>query len=359
MNTDFIPALFSHNHASNIMPVRNGDILCAWFSGTREGRSDISIVISRLKPGSSKWSEPLVLSDDPERSEQNPVLFETPDGKLWLIYTAQESIYQDTAVVRYRTSGDNGHTWSMPDTLFDRPGTFVRQPPVILDSGELLLPIYYSLKSDEGFMGKDYSAVKITSDNGTTWKEYEIRESAGLVHMCPVKLPNGSILGFFRSRKADSIYISKSADNGKTWTRPVRTILPNNNSSIQCTRLNNGHMAIVYNNTNAETSPPENNIPPWFDKSDMESTVNLDKGLGNAVWGVDRVPLSIAVSEDDGKTWPYRRDIETGENYGIKPEFSYPSIKQTNDDRIHITYTCLRKSIKYISFTEGWVTGRK
>ena len=32
------------------------------------------------QPGSDRWSEPVRLSDDPTRSEQNPILFPAPDG---------------------------------------------------------------------------------------------------------------------------------------------------------------------------------------------------------------------------------------------------------------------------------------
>ena len=73
--------------------------------------------------------------DDPTRSEQNPILFPAPDGRLWLLWTAQISGNQDTAIVRRRISTDNGRTWGPIETLFDRVGTsgvFVRHPPAVL-----------------------------------------------------------------------------------------------------------------------------------------------------------------------------------------------------------------------------------
>ena len=57
------------------MPLKSGDILCVWFSGTQEGMADISIYLSRLKKGEAEWSVPVKLSEDPTTSEQNPVLF--------------------------------------------------------------------------------------------------------------------------------------------------------------------------------------------------------------------------------------------------------------------------------------------
>jgi predicted neuraminidase len=84
-----------------------------------------------------------------------------------------------------------------------------------------------------------------------------------------------------------------------------------------------------------------------------------------AFWGTPRAPLTIAVSEDEGKTWPHMRDLETGDGYcltnnskeGLNREYSYPSIKQTKDGMIHITYTYFRQYIKYVCITEDWVRG--
>lgn len=59
------------------------------------------------------------------------------------------------------------------------------------------------------------------------------------------------MLALFRSRFADSIYSSRSIDNGRTWSEPEPTELPNNNSSIQFTALQDGTLALVYNHMNA------------------------------------------------------------------------------------------------------------
>ncbi|WP_208587718.1 sialidase family protein [Gracilibacillus suaedae] len=352
-----IPVLYPHNHASNLHVLDNGDILCVWFSGSREGKPDISIMCSRLKKGEQDWSKPTVLSDDFERSEQNPILFQNTNGELWLIYTAQNAVHQESSVVRYRVSNDDGHTWSEIKTLFDKPGTFVRHKPVILDNGELVLPAYYSLKSRTGFLGNDFSVIKISHDHGKTWTEHEIKGSKGLVHMSIVPDHTGHLVGFFRSRKADYIYRSISKDGGRTWTTPTQTELMNNNSSIQATRLKNGKLAIVFNNINAQLAPPKENRPPWFDKSDMDK-VGVDKNVKEqaSIWGVIRAPLTVALSNDDGETWNYKKNIMTKEDVSeIHPEFSYPSIKQTDEGSIHITFTYLRKYIKHVVVTEDWI----
>ena len=368
-----LPTLSAQNHASNIMPLSNGDLLCAWFSGTQEGMKDISIYTARLKAGADQWSDLRKMSEDPERSEQNPVLFPAPDGKLWLMWTAQKSGNQDTAIIRYRISADQGRTWGGIDTLFDKPGTFVRQPVVVLRNGDWLLPVFYCVtKLGEKWVGDhDCSAVKISTDAGKTWSEHAVPDSNGCVHMNIVQLASGELVAVFRSRWADSIYMSRSTDNGRTWLAPWPTQLPNNNSSIQCTCLANGHLAMVFNNISATESTDrraslydeiEDDEPAQAAADgDAEKTTTGKK----AFWGTPRSPMTLAVSEDAGKTWPYIRDLEIGDGYcmtnnskeKLNREYSYPSIKQGADGLLHITYTYFRQYIKYVRVAEEWVRG--
>jgi predicted neuraminidase len=56
-----------------------------------------------------------------------------------------------------------------------------------------------------------------------------------------------------------------------------------------------------------------------------------------------RTPLSLLVSEDNGETWPLRMDLETGPG-----EYSYPSIIQASDGRVHVVYTWRRERIQHV-----------
>ena len=68
------PGKYSTAHAPALLELENGDRLCAWFAGSFEGSKDISIVCARWENGSDHWSEPVQVSYDSERSEQNPSL---------------------------------------------------------------------------------------------------------------------------------------------------------------------------------------------------------------------------------------------------------------------------------------------
>jgi len=364
-----LPAPCVQSHAANLMVLHNGDLGCVWFGGTQEGLSDISVWFSRLPRRASEWSTPVKLSDDATRSEQNPILFSAPDGRLWLIHTAQKSGNQDTALVRCRVSQDNGQTWGPTETLFDAQGVFVRQPVVVADNGDWLLGVFHC-RTEPGakWVGdNDDSAVRISTDQGKTWSEVPVPESTGCVHMSIVKGRRG-LLAFFRSRWADNVYMSRSTDQGRTWSRPVPTSLPNNNSSIQVTRLANGHLAIVYNDISAAQAT-ERRVSLYDEIEDdepgaTEASITAPAGR-TAFWGTPRAPMTIAISADDGETWPWKRNLEVGDGYCMtnnsadqrNREYSYPSILQTEDGAIHIAYTVWRQKIRYVRVREEWVTG--
>lgn len=84
-----IPNPWKSCHAPDLLELENGDLLCCWFAGSREGNADISIAVARLPADAEQWEQPVIVSDDPTRSEQNPSLFQNPNGDIWLMYTAQ------------------------------------------------------------------------------------------------------------------------------------------------------------------------------------------------------------------------------------------------------------------------------
>jgi len=100
---------------------------------------------------------------------------------------------------------------------------------------------------------------------------------------------------------------SWSQDAGRTWSPMTATSLPNPNSGLDAVTLADGRQLLVYNHTTT-----------------------------------GRSPLDLAVSSD-GKTWTLALVLEDRPG-----EFSYPAVIQTRDGRVHITYTCLRQTIKHV-----------
>ena len=294
-----IPNQFASVHAADLLELPNGDLLACWFAGSDEGNADISIAVARLKAGESTWSRGEIVSDDPSRSEQNPSLFLTPDGEIWLMYTAQTSRtpehnphfnLQYTAEIRRKISTDNGDTWGPTETMFSRPGSFCRQKIQVLSNGRWVFGNWICFP-DETRCGSDITVVQISDDQGKTWREVEMPDSAGRVHANLIETAPGELTALLRSRFADNIYISYSKNYGDSWTAPVRTCLPNNNSSISAVRLQSGCLALIYN------------------------AVRFNDDTSRTVWPHQRCPVTFALSEDNGKTWPFKRIIEMGEGF--------------------------------------------
>ena len=82
-------------HAGTITQLHDGRLLAAWFAGTREGASDVEIVMSSLAPGDSDWSIPTSIATREQTAEElnryiaklgNPILFADSRGRVWLFY---------------------------------------------------------------------------------------------------------------------------------------------------------------------------------------------------------------------------------------------------------------------------------
>lgn len=368
------------NHAANLCELPNGDLLCVWFSGTQEGMADISIYLARLPAGGTVWSLPEKMSDDPEHSEQNPVLFIAPDRKIWLLWTSQTAGNQDSAIVMHRVSEDGGFTWTQPLLLIGKPGTFVRQPVIVNAAGEWLLPVFHCryIPGQKWVGDADYSGVMVSKDGGKTWKERIVPGSLGCVHMNIVPLGNDRFAAFFRSRWADFVHRSASEDGGKTWSQPVALNIPNNNSSIQCVRLTGGQpggqrLALVYNDNSAagakarreslydeiEDAPAAPNAAEQkanFVAPENEEDQPPPPDGRKAFWGAPRAPLSLAFSDDEGLSWTKAVNLEEGDGFCLtnnskdakNREFSYPSIVCGRDGALHVAYTYFRQRIKYM-----------
>lgn len=335
-------------HAPALLETRKGTMLSCWFAGTYEGGADINVVVSRLPQGGDHWEEPINISNENDFSDQNPSLFLAPNGEIWCMYTSQlgrqpgKDNMQYTAVVKKQISNDDGLTWSAPETVFDEPGTFSRQPIQILSNGRWIYGNWICTDSEAGLSG-DPTAFRISDDQGKTWKKVEMPHSNGRVHANVVELENGHLLSFMRSRQADWIYRSESKDFGDTWTVPEPTVLPNNNSSISAIKLISGRICIAYNHSCAPKS--------WTQKG---------------AWPGLRCPVTIALSEDEGRTFPLIRNIERGEGYcgdenkGSNLQYEYPYIMQAKDGMLHLAYAYkTRIGVKWVKLSEEDVIGKR
>ncbi len=365
----YLPSPMVQNHASFLHRQADGSLICAWFGGSLEGKSDISIYASVLAAGASVWGPPQQLSSDPDHSEQNPVLFQAPDGRLLLFHTSQPSGNQDECRIRMSEiitdAADPTRLRTTEGRYLDLPrGSFVRAPVAVRADGTWLLPIFRCIpRPGQKWNGShDTAAVGISEDGGATWRLEELSQSIGCVHMSPVALADTMMAAFFRRRQADFVYRTESQDAGRTWSTPVATDLPNNNSSIAAIALDDGRVAVICNPVNAAASP-DRRTSLYDELGEEDDRPEADPTGGCApIWGVPRAPVVVCISSDGGLTFPQRIQIEDGPGTclsndstdGRNKEMSYPWLLADQDGSLHIAYTYHRRAIKYVRLAPGW-----
>lgn len=348
----YLPSAMVQNHAAFLAFLPGGDLACAWFGGTMEGRGDISIWMSRLAPGASVWSAPQRLSDAADRSEQNPVLFVAPDGVVWLFHTSQPGGRQDECEIMTRQSHDGGASFGPARRVGTFTGVFVRQPVQITDKGRWMLPCFHCVAAPgtRWTGGLDTALALYSDDAGATWQVKPVPDSLGAVHMNPIPGKDGTAPAFYRDRFSAHVKRSLSRDGGETWSAPQATDLPNNNSSIQAIRLADGRVAMVLNPINAAMS--DQRRASLYDEIEDDAVA----GTGGAIWGVPRAPMALALSRDNGASFDEIHVLDGGSGAclsnnsedGKNKELSYPSILQDPSGDLHIAYTYHRRAIKYL-----------
>jgi len=364
------------NHAPQLCWITPELLGCVWMAGGQEGTAGMGIYLALLAAGAGSWSEPQLISQDPERSEQNPLLY-VAEGRLHLVHTAQrsrslnEQVWQSgstfsmqwTAQLRHQSLSLQGldasnpeswgvQAWSRANNLLHEPA-FCRHPPQQRPDGRWLLPIYRSLEAGGAF-GHDHSQVLVLEADGARAASgpegvllHDVPASTGRVHGSIVHTADGErLLQFFRSRLADRIYCSQASADGEQWSEPEGISLPNNNSSIQAVRLASGRLAMVYNRFCFEPDPEH------------------PQAWGEANWPHTRWPLSLALSDDDGRSWPWIRDIDTGAgfcgpaNWQRNGQLAYPSVLAGQNDDLHIAYSWAgRAAIRYLCIQEADILG--
>lgn len=301
---------FQQCHASTVLYTGNGNFLVAWFGGTHEKHDDVGIWLSKGQPGN--WSTPIEVAKIREDAHWNPVLFRGNDGTIVLYFKVGKTI--DHWETWYKLSSDEGETWTEAKELVagDKGGRGpVRNKPIVLSDGTWLAP-----SSDEK-KGVWNAFVDRSEDQGKTWTATPFipinRDSIpeeGVIQPALWESSNGNVHMLLRS-SAGVICRSDSRDYGKTWSPVYKTTLPNPNSGIDLTKLDDGTLVLAYN-------------------PDSEN------------WG-SRSPISLAVSTDNGKTWPTKLTVDKGSS---EDEFSYPSIIHTGDT-VALTYTWKRQRVAF------------
>ena len=159
------------NHASFIELLPTGDLLIAWFSGTKEGQNDVSIYIARLASGSDQWSNASLVSRRDGYSNQNPVLYYDSSTKILNLWHSQQPADKgetDANVWHLQSTDGKGINWTKPVDLLTKPGSFDRNRIIPSLDGGLIFPIYYS--GNEAFLLVHDSIIRLKSACDTNYE---------------------------------------------------------------------------------------------------------------------------------------------------------------------------------------------
>lgn len=351
---DYAP--FPQCHASTIVETKDGGLVAAYFGGTHERHPDVCIWVNRKPKGADSWSEPILAADGvfmpgtadaliagidstaydasvgpiksvfPQGNKDlkrkacwNPVLYEMPDGELWLFYKIGSNVGDWTGwLVK---SDDGGKSWGEREAL---PKGFlgpVKNKPEIVDDR-----LICASSTEKGgwklhFETLDLRTGKwkyvgpIPAEKAPRTENPADIKPIDCIQPSILRLGDGRLKVLMRTRNG-YLAESTSLDGGETWSTVTLTDIPNNQSGTDAVTLNDGRHVLVYNN--------------------FRTLPGTKKG--------PRTPLSLAIS-DDGRHWQH---LVTLEDSPIS-QYSYPAIIQTSDGTLHTVYTWRRQRIAHKS----------
>lgn len=352
-----------HNHSSSIVELPDGDLLVCWFHGSGERTADdVVIDAARFNRKAGTWGAPFIIADTPGFPDTNPTMFIDSKQRLFLLWPTIIAHQWETALMKYRISTDYQQESGPPkwehqdniilipknigektrevfgklaetpgaagdkarkeiehadDMYYSRMGWFTRTHPLELPSGRILVPMY----SD----GYSFGIMAISDDGGYTWTGSEPIVGFGNVQPSVVRKKDGTLVAYMRDNgpAPKRAQISFSKDDGVSWLPAVDTDILNPGTSLEVIALRNGDWIMAYN--------------------DLEEK---------------RYSLLAMISDDEGKTWKWRRHLDGDPAVKVTSEYHYPSLMQAKNGTIHITYSYFveqGQSIKHAQFSEDWV----
>ncbi len=305
----------SRNSEGAIIEIEGGGLLMA-YTHFYQGGSDWAAGDIRGKlseDGGRTWSSPFLMEPNSARcnvgrlalvrlrSGSDAIQRDIRSDHLAHIYVEMNNFYYNRLL--YKTSSDEGQTWSAPVQINDT-GTLGHicqrgDTALVLKNGRIVVPVYAM------FGGMCASYMYFSDDGGDTWRRgrgeisvhfaedgHEIAY-ADFEEPAIVELSDDRLLCFGRTRLGQ-LYQSVSEDQGLTW------------SAAQPTGL-----ASSYSPASIRTIPKTGDILcVWNQASGQE----IQDGLG-------RMRMSCAISKDDGKTWTNFKNLESLDDLGrIEPQ---------------------------------------
>lgn len=302
------PEYARHNQAWQGIPsigrASNGRLWATWYGGSTDENEYNWCVLYTSDDDGVNWQGPKLVVKHPRDYVRtfDPNLWTDPQGRLWFIWNQSYFHFDGRCGVwaMYTENPDaQKPTWSTPKRLADG---IVMCDPVVLRGGDWLLPTaIWGWGSCEEMVHQRHSNAYISHDRGESWQYLGSVQSYEGDYSCDenmiIQHSDGSLRMLIRTTLG--IEESFSAD-GIHWTPSKDAHLTQVVSRFYITRLPSGRQLLIYN------APPQG---------------------GNV-----RSHMTAALSEDDGKTWPYQLVLDERE------KTSYPDACLAEDGSIYVIY---------------------
>ncbi len=351
---------YRHNHQPAVTWCPNGDLLAIWFSCDAENGREMVVLSSRLRKGASEWDNAELFFKIPDRNLTGSSLLTLEDGSIIHINGVSNAGDWQNLAMAARISHDNGETWSAPSLIAPEHAKRhqVIAGPIVTGDGRIIQCC------DAGAGSHDGTAVHISGDGGKTWTDPwdgaplpdfidgGTGSTIAGIHAGLVELKDGSLMALARGNSIigkdgkKHMPMSVSYDGGKTWTYHATELPPiDGGQRLILKRLKEGPLMLVSFTDHPQRTPVE----------DRGMMFDGTKGYG----------MYVALSYDEGRTWPVRRLMTDGvermlDGGAWTSQFvmdathaeprGYLACTQTPDGTIHILSSRL-----HYSFNLAWI----
>ena len=95
-----------YKHPASIEELANGDLYIAYYGGDGEYADATAVYGMRKEKDRNVWSQPEVIADTPFHSDGNAVVWQAPDGLVWLFYVVRFGDTWSTSRIKAKLSHD-------------------------------------------------------------------------------------------------------------------------------------------------------------------------------------------------------------------------------------------------------------
>ena len=361
-----------HVHAACLVELADARVRAFWYSGSREGASDVEIHTAVFDPERGEWGEEKTVATPAGTQRSvwryvskvgNPASVRAPDGTLWLFYVTVSVGGWGGSAINAVASRDDGETWGRARRLVSSPflnlSTMVRGEPVLYADGTIGLPAYQNLVASFGQL------LRLDA-TGAVIERHRVSEASSCLQPIVLVRSPTEALALLRNageERPNRVIGTSTRDAGRSWAPPSSLPLLNPDAALSGVVLPDGRMLVALNDVEVERDAlslvvSDDGGSTWRTARQLEDQLAArELPVDDARY--DRTVEALARATDarvgDARAW-----IDSSRRFMCwEPrchfEFSYPFLLQTRHGELHLVYTWNRAFTKHVQFNQAWL----